>query len=516
MVRRRKPKRNEIVIGVFLIVIGLAVVGFTFSDTSFTSITNIVPLNIIPENVCAQSFVGFGNIIFGDVECFQSFNSFGTDSLPFQFVIPLVEVDTNAPIILEYNFIPVCPITRADCAEGDVRGVNGGLPDPCASFATEPGRIFVTDENGILIHTGNEVATDIQPLLLPNQQTLILNFDDTGFGVCPTDEIRYSRTGSNGLSFLQSPPEITEVSNPLLEQWLFLANFRDHEVIEKAQRFAVAESFELIDPTVITGIRVRVGSGLDPRDQDFGTSITAVVWNLDETPPKRIVESETIFGFTFPLNSELDIDFTFPTAVALLPLVNNQPVTYGVGFRVEQNSGSEFAYMQNNQTANTHGCVIDRNSSLTGESTFVSNGICGFDIFHSPFRAFSLLTAAGGTETEQSILDRLNEIENTILTTDDEITRTELTAILCEGIEPQPTICQVGLTANSCGVTEFFFEGDCLCNAGYDRVESGDCELRDTSLLQIGDFTEEELIIIGIGLLILVFGAVAIAFARKR
>jgi hypothetical protein len=503
---RRKPKRNEIVIGVFLIVIGLAVVGFTFSDTSFTSITNIVPLQLIPFNVCAPNTIGFGQISFGDIECFQSFNSFRTDSLPFRFVIPLVEVDTNAPIILDYDFIAVCPTTRDDCAV---------LTDPCSSFATDPGRIFVTDENGILIHTGNEVATDIQPLLLPNQQTLILNFDDTGFGVCPTGEILYSRQGTNGLTFLFRAPEISEIQPLLLEQWLYLADFRDNEVVESATNFAIAESFQLENPTVITDLRVRIGTGTSFATTDADTKITAFVWNLDETPPKRIAQADTFTGIS-KARAEQDLDFRFPTTIVLLPTQNNVPINYAVGIKVEQSPSSEFVYTKSDQIAATHKCVIETSGTADAEGTFVDNGLCGFDIRHSPFRAFTLLQAADGTETESQILDRLTEIENTILSTDDELTRTELTAILCEGISPQPAICQVGLTANSCGVTEFFFEGDCLCNAGYDRVESGDCELRDTSLLNIGDFTQEELAIVGIGLLILVIGAIAIAFARKR
>lgn len=522
MVRRRKPKRNEIVIGVFLIVIGLAVVGFSFSDTSFP----ILPLGTLLDRECNFTLFHFGAVVPGDLECFQRYNSFGTDQLPFQLFLPLSVVDTSSPMILEYNFIPICPTTRVDCSEGDTRGVNGGLPDPCASFATDIVRLVLTDENGVIIGMGNGAAgqtptdrnpLDIQPLLLPNQNTLVVNFDDRGVGVCPTGEIQYSTSGLSGIRFLQDPPEITELSDPLLEQWIFLGDFRELGVVETATNFAVAETFQLDNPTVITELRVQIGTGSSSVNTDANTKFTAFVWDIDQSPAERIVQSaETVTGIA-QSRAELILDFTFPTSVVLLPTQNNVPINYAVGIKVEQGTAtSEFIYTKSDQFADTHKCIIDRTANPDVESSFVDNGLCGFDIRHSPFKAFTLLQSSEGTETEDQILDRLTEIENTILSTDDELTRTELTAILCEGITPQPAICQVGLTANSCGVTEFFFDGDCLCNAGYDRVESGDCELRDTSLLNIGEFTDEELVIIGIGLLILVIGAIAIAFARKR
>ena len=134
----------------------------------------------------------------------------------------------------------------------------------------------------------------------------------------------------------------------------------------------------------------------------------------------------------------------------------------------------------------------------------------------------------GGTTiiTQTEIIEKITNIENTILTlgssSEDQITKTELIAILCEGIEPRPQVCEEGtglfLTANQCGVTEIFFEGDCLCQPGFDRTEQGTCELRDDrpSILQVGQFASDDLILIGLGLLIIVVGAVGIAFVRGR
>jgi len=502
MVRRRKNKiKNKTIVGVVLIIVGLAVVGFSFSDTSFPP---ILPLNFLLERECRVNIVTqTGEVSPGDLLCRLNLPAPRTQDLPIQIFLPLTVMDINSPMILDFNFQPFFPSAE------------------CLPFLSDITKVILTDENGIIIFDGDEGITDIQPLLLPNQQTLILNFDDRGFGVCPTEDVRYSGEGgsNNQFTFFAKPPEITENTNPLLALWLYLGDFREQGVVEPAQNFAVAETFQLVDPTVITELRVMIGTGNDratPSTFVEETTLTAFVWDIDQSPAKRIVQSKETFTGIKESRSELILDFTFPTSVVLLPTQNNVPINYAVGIKVEQNSGSEFIYNKSDQIADTHKCIIDRTANPDAEGTFVDNGLCGFDIRHSPFKAFSLLKSSEGTETEDQILDRLAEIENTILSTDDELTRTELTAILCEGITPQPAICQVGLTANSCGVTEFFFEGDCLCNAGYDRVESGDCELRDTSLLQIGDFTEEELVIIGIGLLILVIGAIAIAFARRR
>ena len=510
MARRKKSNQNRILFG-FLIVVGLVVIAIPVLDFEF----DVLPLALLRESFgCDPNSVGFGEVSFGRSDCFLSFNSFTTDQLPFQHFLGLSIVDKNSPIILEYNFIPN-PQNATNC-------------DP---FVTDVVTLRVTDENGNLVVNAMETAINLQPLLLPDQQTLIINFASSGIGVCPTENVQYSRTGTNGIRFLPAPPEIQEVANPLLEQWLFLANFRDTEFIETSNHFAVAEEFQLTQPTVITGLRVRVGSGLSLSLQDAGTSLTAYVWNTDKVPPERVVQSAETFDGIRSSRVELDLDFTFPNAVALLP--NNN---YAVGIKVKQETGQEFAYTHSDQTANTHRCVIDKSPQPNGETLFVDNGICGFDIFHSQFNAFTILNAGqtggggngGGTTiiTQTEIIEKITNIENTILTlgssSEDQITKTELIAILCEGIEPRPQVCEEGtgifLTANQCGVTEIFFEGDCLCQPGFDRTEQGTCELRDDrpSILQVGQFASDDLILIGLGLLIIVVGAVGIAFVRGR
>ncbi len=493
MVRRRKIK-NKTVVGVALIILGLAVVGFSISDTGFPEISKVLPLTFLLNRECdPNEITQEGSVSPGDLECDLNISRFDDDQLPFTKVLPLSAIDTNSPMILD-NFYQAG--TSSNSA--------------CAATITSPLVVTLSDENGILITMPPTGITDIQPLIT-TQQSLVITMDAVVDDpvACPSGSITYN--GGLRLDFFPAPPEINEDKVLLLEQWLYLGDFRDQGVDEPATNIAVAEKFQLENPTVITDLRVMIGT-----DRDTQTTITAFVWNMDTSPPERITQSEeTVTGIS-DSRAELILDFTFPTTVVLLPTQNNVPINYAVGVKVEQNSGSNFQYTKSDQLANTHECVIDRTANPDAESSFVSNGLCGFDIRHSPFRAFSLLKAAEGTETEDQILDRLAEIENEILSTDDEITRTELTAILCEGITPQPAICQVGLTANSCGVTEFFFEGDCLCNEGYDRIESGDCKLRDSSLLNIGEFSDEELIIIGIGLLILVIGAVVIATITRR
>jgi len=487
---RRKIK-NKTVVGVALIILGLAVVGFSFSDTGFPEISKVLPLTFLLNRECDPNEVTQqGTVSPGDLECDLNIRTLRDNNLPFISVLPLPVIDSNSPMTLEWDY--------------DASSFNSACDATIVSQAV----VTLSDENGILITMPPEGITEIQPLIT-TQQSLVITIDAVIDDpvACQPSFITYS--GSLRLDFFPAPPEINEDEVVLLEQWLYLGDFRDQGVDEPATNIALAEKFQLENPTVITDLRVMIGT-----DRDTQTTITAFVWNLDTN--ERIVQSAETFTGISDSRPELILDFTFPTAVVLLPTQNNVPINYGVGVKVEQNSGSNFQYTKSDQIANTHECVIDKTANPDAESSFVSNGLCGFDISHSPFKAFSLLKAAEGTETEDQILDRLAEIENEILSTDDELTRTELTAILCEGITPQPAICQVGLTANSCGVTEFFFEGDCLCNPGYDRNEGGSCELRDKSLLQIGDFTEEELIIIGIGLLVLIIGAGAIALARRR
>ncbi len=478
---------------VFLVVIvfGFGLIGLSFLETPFP---DFIPLSLLqqiffcqPDKVeCQISFVG-------------SFGSFVDGNPPIQ-ILPLNDIDTKSPMIVNFAGEPI-------------RSGSFALPPECESFATEDIIINLKDENDNVIHIITEGITDIQPFIQQGQQTLIL---ETVAGVCQPNfddglrSIRYamhavpSPTGSFGQAtfvFLQKPPEIIEFKETLLEQHLFLSDYRDQGVEEKAQRFAVAESFQLVDPTVITDVKIRIGSGLRQSDRDLGTQITAFVWNLDETPPKRIVQSTETFTGATP---SVDIEFTFQNAVVLLAVENDQQITYGVGFRVDQNIGEIFVYTQSNQTADTHECVIDRNSASDSESMFVSNGLCGFDIKHSQFKASQILAQ----------LPDVND-PNTL-------TRPELVALLCEGISPEPAICQgintASPTADQCGVTEIFFNGECLCAPTFDRNAQGDCIITETDLLpdllQIGQFSLQLLVIIGV--IIIVLGIIGIVVRSRR
>jgi len=483
-----------------IVLVGFGVVAIGFLETPFP---DIIPLSLILERECFVNVLGFGQVSFGDLECTLRISSLTDRVLPLTRPLTLVGVDTDSPMTLEWTWV--------SSSQGNLA---------CDATVTDP-TVTLTDETGSIISTPPKGITEIQPLLLPDQQTLNIlvegNFDPV---ICQQGDVRYN--GELTLRFLQDPPEIQEFTNPLLAQWLYLADFRDQSRVETSQRFAVAESFQLVDPTVITSLRVRIGSDLNIGEQDFGTSITAFVWNLDESPPKRIVQSaETFTGFQAS-RPEVDIDFTFPNAVALLPVENNQQITYGVGIRVEQNIGQKFIYMQSNQTADTHECVIARNSASDSESSFISNALCGFDIFHSHFKASQILDTGDEGVSQVIILDRLTEIENLIESTDDPITRAELVALLCEGIEPEPQICQgintASPTADQCGVTEIFFNGQCLCAPTFDRNAQGSCEISDKStlpdLLQIGGLSFLALVVIGV--IIILVGITGIIVRRRR
>jgi len=355
--------KSKFPIFALVLVVGVVVLGIALSQTP--ELEQLLPLSVLLERECNLNTIGFGQISFGSFDCNLFIGSVTDSSLPLIRPLPLTDVDVNAPMTLDWDYF-----------------YDPSTPDPiCDPTADTDPTITILDENGNVLGTPPEGITDIQPLLVQGQQTLIImidaNFDET---VCQ-GQIRYN--GLLRLNFLPKPPEIEEFTNPLLEQWLYLANFREQGVVETSTRFAVAESFQLDDPTVITGLRVRIGSDLRTSEQDFDTKITAFVWNLDKTPPERVVQSAETFTGIQASRPEIDIDFTFPISVALLPTTN-----YGVGIRVNQNLGQAFVYTQANQTANTHECVIP-------------NGLCGFDIFHSQFRASQLL--GGGQEGEQGV-----------------------------------------------------------------------------------------------------------------
>ncbi len=472
-------KKKKFPIFAIILVIGFVIVGIALIDTEFP---DLIPLSLILERECNFNTIGFGEISFGDVECFLAFNRFSTDQLPFQTVTPLVGIDRNSPINLEFDFDP-----------------QSGVPLECESFVTPNVRLTLTDGVGSIIHTATEgMIVDIRPFLLPDQQTLIINFDSRGIGICPTSNILYNEIISSGLRFQQKPPEIREDTNQLLEQWLFLADFRDQQVEETSTRFAIAESFQLENPSVITDLRVRVGSALTTNQgNDFSATVTALIWNLDKTPPERIVQSFESFTGITQSRAELDLDFTFPANVVLQPTTN-----YGVGIRVDQNLGQQFAYTKSDQTANTHECVIDRNATTEGEVMFEPNGLCGFDISHSPVLALLLQPPTGqeGDTGSQGIQGEVGEVGETgeigaqgtqglqgIQGIQGEsappLTQEELLAILCDGSASEPALCS--------NISQNLFQN-----------------------FQIGQFSIELLLLIGI--IIIILGVAGIIVRRRR
>jgi len=470
-----------------VIAIGFGLIGLSFLETPFP---DIVPLSILQQTIGCDP---------DEVECFFSFpRNIRSDNVGAPFALPLNEIDVNSPMTIEYQTFPINVIAECLPFAGDID-------------------INLTDENGNLITVVTKGKTEIQPLLMQGQQTLILEFI---VPTCPTGTILYGFEKLNpdgtatpcffpsgqlsgcglgtGLRFSQTPPEIREFVNPLLAQRVFLSD-RDQIIEETAQRFAIAESFQLVDPTVITDVTIAIGQGA--QFPSLETSITAFVWNLDKTPPERIVQSaETFTGIT----RDVDLDFTFPNAVVLLAVENDQQINYGVGIRVDQNIGEIFEYHQSNQTAVTHECRIDRNSASDSESMFVSNGLCGFDIFHSQFLASQILAQLPDPNDPATL------------------TRPELVALLCEGISPEPIICQgintASPTDDQCGATEIFFNGQCLCAPTFDRDAQGNCVITETDLLpdllQIGQFSLQLLVIIGV--IIIVLGIIGIIVRSRR
>ena len=499
----------------FLVVIavGFGLIGLSFLETPFP---DIIPLTVLDTS---------RNINCDGAECRLAFD-FGKSNFlgdPLRDVLPLSEIDLNAPILVDFRIEPIFlehggfnsnPSADPACA---LVVSNANEKMNLVAFSVQAGSTVPTlttsiTEGGFgMDSSGRNIVLqqDIQPLLTEGQD--VLNMELVA-PTCPTliysifhgrcDTPTATATcarGSSGarIDFLKKPADIELSQNPLLEQ---NRKLQGNEVTENRTRFAIAETFQLIDPTVITSIVMEIGA----RDGQTGqpvtdTRVTAVVWNMDKTPPERIIESDTLGGFGILQNN---VEFKFPNAVALKATENNQQITYGVGIRVDQSIGDEFIYLQFDQTSKTHQCLIDTNPTTTGETAFSPNGLCGMDIFHNPTQALAIL----------------NIVENEPET----LTRDELIALLCEGISPKPVTCQgfdtAQPTAGSCGDTEIFFNGQCLCAPTYDRQANGQCVITDSSLLpdllQIGQFSLQLLVIIGA--IIIVLGIIGIILRSRR
>jgi len=471
MVRKKKGKFTTFTV---IILSGIVVVGFAFLDVQ---LPDIIPLSVIDSN---------RNINCDGVECRLGFN-FGRgnfDGNPIMETIPLSEVDLNAPIIAEFRIEPVAtefngtisgtnpPLSCYEFTINATQKINlqafslqaGSTVPVLTTSITEGG--FGTDSSGRTVVLGK----NIQPLLTVGQDILNLELVagacDVGSGInyfvfhgrcfAPSTIATCSR-GSSGaiINFLLKPLELQPNSNLLLEQ---NDHLQQHDEFESASSFAVAEAFQLPVTTVITDITMNIAS------KDLSTRVTAFIWNIDEVPPKRITQSITISGFgtqNFPTT------FSFPDAKVLTPLTN-----YAVGIRVDGSQPNSFTYSVISQTANTHRCVIDRSPAINGETMFVSNGLCGIDISHNQFLAQTILGTGGqgdtslqgvqgiqGIEGQQGVqgiegqqgVQGIEGIEGQQGIEGQEgiqgesvpsLTRDELVAILCDGSETEPELCQ--------------------------------------------------------------------------
>ncbi len=500
----------------FLVVIavGFGLIGLSFLETPFP---DIIPLTLLDSNRSVNCDGAECRLAF-------SFAQGSFDGTPIRDNLPLSEVDLNAPINVGFRIEPIflehggfnsSPSADPACALV-VSNANEKLNlvafDPKAG-STVPMLTTSLLEGGFEVDSRDRQIVsqqDIQPLLTKGQGVLSMELVaptcptllySIFHGTCntPTATATCAR-GSSGvrIDFLKKAPEIELNQNPLLEQNRHL---QGNDIRENRTSFAIAEVFKLTDPTVITSIVMAIGAkDFTTGEPSIDTRATAIIWNMDKTPPERIIESDTLSGFGTQCCS--DVEFKFPNAVVLKAIENNQQITYGVGIRVDQNLGDEFIYERFDQTADTHQCVIDTNPTATGETAFSPNGLCGMDIFHNPTQALSIL----------------NIVENEPET----LTRDELIALLCEGVSPQPITCQGFDTAqptpSSCGDTEIFFNGQCLCAPTYDRQANGQCVITDSSLLpdllQIGQFSLQLLVIIGA--IIIVLGIIGIILRSRR
>jgi hypothetical protein len=442
--------------------------------------------------------------------------------------IPIDLIDLEQPVVISYtanistgggNFIIV--------AKTDVSIIN-------------------LDENGTetkeLLTTVNQGTTDITSFL--QGKTGFLEYDYTP-ATCPsacviTLQLRSPSTNTiAGLitSFQLDPPEIDETSSALLRQKDFLIG---SEITQTGQRFAVGESFQLktVDATVITDFTMQMAT------QDPDVIVRGVIWDLNKSPPERVIESVENFTGVQLGNVLGNVKFTFP----IVALIANQdvvcvttpclpqPISYAVGIRVDRNLDQSFSYLQADTTPDTHGAVIDSTPNINDETMFVDHGIIGIDInqdlakgaelfeiflqemlppepvvciaLFAPVCGVDAKTYSNSCFAEGAGVEIAHDGECTIIDTMLNTTNgaDDTTIIICEGISPEPPECQ-GIdtgspTAEQCGITEVFINGQCRCVEPFKRAESGECGVVNESdkppLLQIeGLVTVETFIIAG-------------------
>jgi len=520
---------------IFIIVIlaGIVVISLGILETPFPE---IVPLSLVSVQ---QNIACIGI----DCEWKLDGRSFTSANQVISERIPLDLFDLEQPVVISYttSFSSV-----------------GGAPVKVAKTDV----INVTfDTNGTetkeRLTTVNEGITDITSFL--QGKTGFIELEYTGVtctSACVgTLSIRSPTTNTvSGVitSFKLDPPEIDETSSALLRQKDFLVG---NEITQTGQRFAVAESFQLktVDATVITDFTLQIAT------QDPDVIIKGIIWDLGFTPPKRVTESVenftgaqigTVLGnvkFTFPIVALLaDRDVTCVTAPCL-----PQPISYAVGIRVDRNLDQSFSYLQAVATPETHGAVIDSTPNINDESMFIDHGIIGIDINQDLVKGaelfeifqqemippepvvcieiFQPVCGVDGVTYSNSCFAQNVEIahegECTILDTMMNMTLPpeDTTIIICEGISPEPPECQ-GVdtgspTAEQCGITEVFLNGQCRCVEPFKRAQNGACGVVNESdkppLLQIQDQVTIETFIIA-GAVIIGGGVTGLVLRARR
>ncbi len=275
-------------------------------------------------------------------------------------------------------------------------------------------------------------------------------------------------------------PEINESTQALLNAKAFVGTAN---VIEVTRNFAVGERFQLTNPTVITDFSIRLAT------EDPDVTVTGYVWNVDFSPPVRLVQSIETFNGT-DLGTVLDdVSFTFARAVTLFPTANVTcvtapcdpvPVNYVVGIRVDQNLAGSFTYGFNETESSTipesssggvvtpevlkpetHEAQIDLLVAQDIETQFIETtprGLLGINIFHD----------ANFAEVIIDLVDETIDMSMNGTATEEE----EFTA--CIAIFPPPPECvnDDPLAPQTCGVAEEFDAGSqtCVCKEGFSQT----------------------------------------------
>ena len=266
-------------------------------------------------------------------------------------------------------------------------------------------------------------------------------------------------------------PEINESTQALLNAKAFVAT---GNLIEVSRDFAVGERFQLTNPTVITDFTIRLAT------EDPDVIVTGYLWNVDISPPLRLVQSTETFNGT-DLGTVLDDKvFTFARAVVLEPTANVTcvtapcdpvPINYLVGIRVDQNLAGSFTFGYNETESSTipesssggvvtpavllpetHEAQIDRLVGMDVENQFNEispRGLLGINIFHNANFAMEVI------EEVDEVIDMSM---NGTATPEQELTA-------CIAIFPPPPECvnTDPLAPQECGVAEELVNGVCLC-----------------------------------------------------